>query len=61
MDLAPDLIETGDSVALLKGCSTPVIVRPGGLTWKFIGNAYVHCTMNGEAFDVDSCHEMWLP
>ncbi|KAL9608367.1 MAG: hypothetical protein Q9167_006796 [Letrouitia subvulpina] len=60
LGLAPALTEMGDNVALLKGCSTPVIVRPDGLTWKFIGNAYVHGIMNGEAFDEDGCQEMEL-
>lgn len=60
LGLAPALTEMGDSVALLKGCSTPVIVRPDGLTWKFIGNAYVHGIMNGEDFDENSCQEMGL-
>ncbi|KAL8687732.1 MAG: hypothetical protein Q9218_006183 [Villophora microphyllina] len=45
-------VEKGDLVAVLKGCEMPVLVREygGDDCMRFIGEAYVHGLMNGEAF-----------
>ncbi len=43
----------GDLIAVLLGCSTPVVIRPrgrGGQTFQVIGEAYVQGLMRGEAF-----------
>jgi Heterokaryon incompatibility protein (HET) len=54
--LAPEKAEVGDVIAILFGCSVPVILREhirdddsGGLYYEFIGESYVHGKMDGEA------------
>ena len=42
---------TGDTVAILYGYSMPVILRPLQNEYTFVGSAYVHRIMNGEALD----------
>ena len=51
------LAEPGDQIYLLKGCSTPVILRLSyekhperGLTYRVIGDAYVVSAMHSEAW-----------
>jgi hypothetical protein len=39
----------GDLVAILFGCSTPLIIRPRGKSSELVGEAYVQGFMNGEA------------
>ncbi|KAH6714494.1 hypothetical protein BKA61DRAFT_673814 [Leptodontidium sp. MPI-SDFR-AT-0119] len=41
----------GDLIAILLGCSTPVVIRPNGDYFKVIGEAYVQGIMEGEAMD----------
>lgn len=60
LGLAPAFTQIGDRVALLKGVKTPVIIRPKGEEWEFVGDCYVHGIMNGEAFHPDQCGEIWL-
>ncbi|MCJ1456850.1 hypothetical protein MMC28_007216 [Mycoblastus sanguinarius] len=46
-----------DFVAVLLGCSTPLILRPsrrcddGEVRWKIVGECYLHGTMTGEAME----------
>jgi hypothetical protein len=52
----------GDSIVLCKGSKVPLIFRPGegssGPKWIFVGDAYVHGIMQGQAFDEDMCGKM---
>ncbi|KAH7081212.1 heterokaryon incompatibility protein-domain-containing protein [Paraphoma chrysanthemicola] len=55
---APDKTEAGDIIVIMFGCSTPVILRRtynSSLTepdeYQFVGEAYIHGKMGGEAFD----------
>ncbi|KAG8670878.1 hypothetical protein FPOAC2_04184 [Fusarium poae] len=40
--------EVGDSIVLLRGCNTPLILRSSGEAWKLVGECYVHGVMYGE-------------
>jgi hypothetical protein len=48
--MAPCRAREGDSVAVLFGCSIPLVLRrvPLQETWQIVGEAYVHGYMNGE-------------
>lgn len=58
----PSMTEEGDVIAILYGCSVPVILRPIGFnksqqpSWEFIGEAFIYGKMDGEAFGVH-CQE----
>ncbi|RGP69553.1 Heterokaryon incompatibility protein [Fusarium sporotrichioides] len=43
---------SGDLIAVLYGCSTPIIIRPHGHQFRVIGEAYVQGLMDGEAMDL---------
>jgi hypothetical protein len=53
--LAPTNAQAGDYICILFGCSVPVILRKcasdaeGGVLYTFVGEAYVHSMMDGEA------------
>ncbi|MCJ1426953.1 hypothetical protein MMC29_004856 [Sticta canariensis] len=52
--MALETVERTDVVAVLLGCSTPMVLRPvqgdaGYLKWKVVGECYLHGIMNGEA------------
>lgn len=55
--LAPPKTEKGDIIAILYGCSVPVILHPvedsSGcvVAYRFVGEAYINGEMDGEAFD----------
>jgi hypothetical protein len=55
--LGPSKTKEGDVIAILYGCSVPVILRPVKDPFKdvqdyeFIGEAYIHGKMDGEAID----------
>lgn len=57
---APPKTEQGDIIAILYGCSVPVILRPtyNGSDnideFQFVGEAYIYGKMDGEA--LDECH-----
>lgn len=57
MGLAPGEAREGDRVAIVYGCSTPVLIRGvGGLEeakWRLVGECYVHGLMDGEAVTMD--------
>ena len=58
--LGPGATEVGDSVAICKGSSVPLVLRttkePGD--WRVVGDAYVHGAMNGELFEESRCRRM---
>lgn len=58
--LAPRTTEVGDRVALLKGASVPILLRPNGDTWINVGEAYVHGIMYGEQWDEIKCESLWI-
>jgi hypothetical protein len=41
----------GDLIAIIFGCSTPLVIRPHGRYFKVVGEGYVQGVMNGEAMD----------
>ncbi|KAH7377473.1 heterokaryon incompatibility protein-domain-containing protein [Cadophora sp. MPI-SDFR-AT-0126] len=41
-------LQSGDKIAILFGCSTPIVVRPHGRYYKVLGEAYIHGLMDGE-------------
>ena len=52
--IAPEGVETKDLIAVLQGCSMPMVLRKveavfENTTYKVIGECYVHGIMNGEA------------
>jgi hypothetical protein len=49
MGLFPKDTQVGDLVCVLFGCGMPVILRPYKDGYQFIGEAYVHGWMDGEA------------
>ncbi|KAK0666611.1 heterokaryon incompatibility protein-domain-containing protein [Cercophora samala] len=54
--LLPKLTEVGDKVVLLRGGRVPMILRPrDDGSMQFIGEAYVHGVMDGEAFNEEEC------
>lgn len=56
---APDKTEAGDVIAILFGCSVPVILRPTYNSaddveeYQFVGESYIYGKMSGETFDED--------
>ncbi|KAF2822828.1 HET-domain-containing protein [Ophiobolus disseminans] len=58
---APPKTEQGDIIAILYGCSVPVILRPTYNgdddvdEYQFVGEAYIYGKMDGEA--LDECHK----
>ena len=46
-------VEVGDTIALLAGCSTPVVLRRDGSNWRYIGSTCLHGIMDGEAWPSD--------
>ena len=56
MGLAPFTAQKGDQVAVFRGGNVPYIIRrygnPDQKEWTYIGDAYVHGAMDGEALDL---------
>jgi hypothetical protein len=48
LGLAPEEVEVNDVVAILFGCKFPVILRPSGQNYVYIGECYVDGLMDGE-------------
>lgn len=42
-------LRVGDKIAILFGCSTPLVIRPAGDKFEVVGEAYVQGFMDGEA------------
>ena len=54
--IAPEGVETSNVVAVLQGCSMPMVLRRVegvfyDVVWQVIGECYVHGIMNGEAME----------
>lgn len=49
--LVPKIAEVGDYIVLAKGGRMPLVLRPKGKDWEFIGDCYIHGIMNGELWD----------
>jgi hypothetical protein len=45
---ATNRCQVGDIVCVLLGCNYPVILRPVGGHYEFVGTAYIHGIMHGE-------------
>lgn len=58
LGLVPAATVVGDSIALVKGMKTPVIVREKDEDWVIVGLAYVHGMMNGEVWEEERCQKM---
>jgi hypothetical protein len=51
----PEIARAGDEVCLLAGGPMAYVLRPlHDGAWQFVGEAYVHGIMNGEAWPVDT-------
>lgn len=50
--LCPRLVEKGDLVVVLMGCTTPFILRPFGENYHLVGECYVHGIMQGQALSM---------
>lgn len=48
MGLGASAAKVGDSIAILKGCNTPMILRRLGAGWAVVGECYAHGIMYGE-------------
>jgi hypothetical protein len=44
--------KSGDLIAILFGCSTPIVIRPHGKYFKVVGEAYVQGLMDGKAMEM---------
>ena len=56
MGIAPSKAREGDRVAIVYGCSTPVLLRGvtgDGVKWCLVGECYVYGLMDGEAVMMD--------
>lgn len=60
LGLAPAETEIGDSVAMIKGAKTPVVLREEGENWIVVGSVYVHGMMYGEMWDITQCYNIVL-
>jgi hypothetical protein len=59
--LGPRHAEAGDIIVVLAGGRVPVIMRPNGSRWQFIGDSYAHGIIHGEALSPDEeMHEFTL-
>lgn len=58
--LAPPDAVPGDKIVLLQGGRVPVILRPNGGNYRFIGEAYVHGAMYGEMMDASAVKEITI-
>ncbi|KAF2108782.1 heterokaryon incompatibility protein-domain-containing protein [Lophiotrema nucula] len=46
--MVPRIAEPDDIVCILAGASVPMLLRPHGTDWMFVGECYVHGIMDGE-------------
>ncbi|KAF2970139.1 hypothetical protein GQX73_g3440 [Xylaria multiplex] len=53
MGTAPAAAQVGDRIALLLGCSVPMVLREKKDGWVVIGECYVHGVMDGEVLESD--------
>ena len=59
--LLPEKAEKGDTIALVQGGRVPLVIRlQDDGYYKYIGEAYIHGKMDGEAFDSSKCGEIQI-
>ncbi|KAK1752747.1 heterokaryon incompatibility protein-domain-containing protein [Echria macrotheca] len=58
--LGPRSSQEGDRVFLIRGCRTPLMLRPCGQEWELLGDSYVHGIMQGESFDENKCEPLTI-
>ncbi|QDS77753.1 hypothetical protein FKW77_004831 [Venturia effusa] len=51
LGLAAKQVDVDDVIAVLYGCNFPVVLRPHGIEYKYIGECYIDGIMNGEALE----------
>ena len=57
--LLPEETQVGDCVVLVCGGRVPLVVRPDGDGYNmFVGEAYIHGIMDGEAFNAEACSDI---
>ncbi|KAK8034135.1 hypothetical protein PG993_009130 [Apiospora rasikravindrae] len=57
--LLPEGARMGDRIVLAEGGRVPLVLRPDGDGYfTFVGEAYVHGIMNGEAFEQARCQDI---
>jgi hypothetical protein len=58
--LASCAAKVGDCIVICKGSKVPLVLQRADKpdTWRYIGDAYIHGIMNGEAFDNERCAQM---
>jgi hypothetical protein len=44
-------LKSGDKIAIIFGCSTPIVIRPAGSNFQVLGEAYIHGLMDEEALE----------
>lgn len=62
MGVASATTEPGDVVCILFGSQMPLVLRKEGELWSFVGQAYIHGIMDGEAtagIDSDNCTQVF--
>jgi hypothetical protein len=42
-------VRPGDKIAIIFGCSTPIVIRPHGAFFQVLGESYIQGIMDGEA------------
>ena len=60
--LASAKAREGDRVCLIKGQHRPFILRraAGANEYYIIGESYMHGVMNGEIWNAEKCHDIWI-
>ena len=53
MGWAPPTAKPGDCICIFFGGQVPYVVRPNGKEYEFLGEAYIHGIMNGEALSME--------
>lgn len=56
--LAPDLVRPGDTLCILFGMRTPIILRPKGDQWLVVGECFACGLMFGEVEDLIASDEV---
>jgi hypothetical protein len=51
MGMGTGFMAPGDLVVVPLGCFTPILLRPQGDEYRFVGDVYIHGYMYGKAFD----------
>lgn len=58
--LAPAAARVDDVIAVLPGCSVPMVLRRSGGRWKLVGECYMHGIMYGEILDENTSPDQIL-